>query len=85
MTRLVQWATDSARPYSQAAIDKFLASGDLRLIAHALVSGATVVTREQSAPESKQDIKIPDVCAPFGIVCVDPFTAYRAMGLRLVS
>jgi hypothetical protein len=85
MTRLVQWATDPARPYTQAAVNKFLASGDLRLIAHGLVAGATVVTREQSAPDSKKDIKIPDVCAAFGVACVDPFSAYRAMGLRLVA
>ena len=85
MGRLVRWATDSARPYNQAAIDKFLASGDLRLIAHALASGATVVTREQSASDSKKNVKIPDACAAFGIACVDPFTAYRSMGLRLVA
>lgn len=85
MTRLVHWATDPERSHNQAATNKFLASGDLRLIAHALVAGATVVTRERSAPDSKKDIKIPDVCAAFGVACVDPFTAYRAMGLRLVA
>lgn len=85
MTRLVQWATDPARVYTQAAVNQFLASGDLRLIAHALVAAATVVTRERSAPDSKKDIKIPDVCLAFGVACVDPFTAYRSMGLRLIA
>jgi len=85
MTELAAWAADPARQYRQDAIDKFLDSADLRLIAHAMAAGATLVTREQPAPESKTKIKIPDVCTVFGVVWTDPFSTYRSLGLRLVA
>jgi hypothetical protein len=62
-----------------------MASADLKLIAHAMASGGTVVTREQPAPDSKKKIKIPDVCNAFQVPWTGPFGAYRALGLRLAS
>jgi hypothetical protein len=85
MTALAAWANDPARQYRQQAIDEFMASADLKLIAHAMVSKATLVTREQPAPESKRKIKIPDACNAFNVVWTDPFSAYRALGLRLTA
>lgn len=85
MAELSAWATDPARQYRQEAIDEFLDSADYKLIAHALPTGATVVTREQPAPESKKKIKIPDVCNAFDVPWTDPFTLYRALGMRLVA
>lgn len=85
MTELATWSTDLSRSFRQAAVDEFLASADLKLIAHAMASGATVVTRERSEPDSKRKIKIPDVCIAFGVDWTDPFTAYRSLGLRLVA
>ena len=70
---------------STQAIDAFMASADLKLIAHAMVSQATLVTREQPAPDSKKKIKIPDVCNAFNVVWTDPFSAYRTLGLRLIA
>ena len=60
-------------------------SADLKLIAHAMASGATVVTREQPAPDSKKKIKIPDACNAFGVNWTDPFSLYRTLGMRLVA
>jgi hypothetical protein len=85
MTDLSVWTADPARSYSQAAVSEFLGSADLRLVAQASVVGATVVTREQPAPESKNSVKIPEACLAVGVVCTDPFSAYRSLGLRLVS
>lgn len=82
---LAAWANDDERPYLQAAIEEFMGSADLRLIGQALATGATVVTRERSAPTSQTSIKIPDVCRAFHIPCVSPFDAYRLLGLRLFS
>lgn len=84
MAELAAWANEASRRYRQEAVDEFMASADLKLIAHAMVSGATVVTREQPAPESKKRIKIPDVCNEFHVSWTDPFSAYRALGLRLI-
>lgn len=85
MRELAAWATDPARQYRQEAVDEFLDSADYKLIAHAMASGATVVTREQPAPDSKKKIKIPDVCNAFGVAWTDPFSTYRALGMRLVG
>ncbi len=85
MTQLARWAADPARPYNQAAVQQFLGSGDLRLIAQSSVMDATLVTREQPAPESRTNIKIPDVCVAAGVAWTDPFSAYSTLGLRLVA
>ena len=85
MTELAVWSTDPSRSFRQAAVDEFLGSADLKLIAHAIAVGATVVTRERSEPESRKKIKIPDVCIAFGVDWTDPFSAYRSLGMRLVA
>lgn len=85
MAGLSAWATDSPRQYRQEAVDEFLDSADYRLIAHAMATGATVVTREQPAPDAKKKIKIPDACNAFTLEWTNPFSLYRALGMRLVS
>lgn len=85
MTEIAAWVTDPARQYRQEAIDEFLDSADYRLIAQAMATGSTVVTREQPAPDSKKRAKIPDVCNAFDVAWTDPFSAYRALGMRLVA
>lgn len=85
MRELAAWAANPARQYRQEAIDEFLDSADYRLIAHAIATGATVVTREQPAPDAKKKIKIPDVCDAFDVAWTDPFSLYRALGMRLVA
>lgn len=85
MAQLSAWATDPSRQYRQEAVDEFLDSADYKLIAHAMANGATVVTREQPASESKKKIKIPDVCHAFNVAWTDLFSLYRALGTRLVA
>lgn len=55
----------------------------LYLIAQCWADGATLVTRETADPNCKRRVKIPDVCNAFGILCTDPFDAYRQLGMRL--
>lgn len=83
MRDLIQWVSEPSRTYNDAARAEFFGSADLRLIAQAMASGGVVATREVSAPRSQKRIKIPDVCAVFGVRCVTPFDAYRALGMRL--
>jgi predicted nucleic acid-binding protein len=84
MTELSGWALDPERSYKQSAVDEFLGSADLHLVAHAMARSATLVTRERPEPESRKNIKIPDVCDAFGVAWSDPFNMYRALGMRLV-
>ncbi len=85
MARLSGWAVEPARGYRQAAVDEFFDSADYRLIAHALATGSTIVTRERPAPGAQKKIKIPDACGALGVACIDPFRLYRLLGLRLVA
>ncbi|WP_367337204.1 DUF4411 family protein [Phycicoccus sp.] len=45
-------------------------------------AGGKLVTREVSDPSSRRRVKIPDVCLAFDVECIDPFTAYRRLGMR---
>jgi hypothetical protein len=85
MRELAAWVTAPARQYRQDAVDEFLDSADFKLIAHAMATKATLVTREQPAPDSKKKVKIPDACSAVGVAWTDPFSLYRALGMRLVS
>ncbi|MFT3888722.1 MAG: DUF4411 family protein [Arachnia sp.] len=85
MRDLAAWATGPARQYRQSAIDEFLASADFKLIAHAIATKATLITREQPAPDSVRRVKIPDACNALGVAWDDPFGLYRALGMRLVT
>lgn len=85
MRELAAWATNPERQYRQDAVDEFLDSADFKLIAHAMSIDGTVVTREQPAPDSKKKIKIPDACGAVEVAWTDPFSLYRALGMRLVA
>ena len=80
---LSEWAADPGRNYTQAAVDDFLSKADYWLVADAMATGTTVVTREVSSPDSKKRILIPDACAAFGVRCAQPFPVYAMLGLRL--
>lgn len=85
MKELTEWVEAPERIYTQPAREDFLRSVDYRLIAQAKVSGAVLVTHEISDPNCKRKVKIPDACRAVGAASTDPFSAYRALGLRLVA
>ncbi|MDO5068197.1 MAG: DUF4411 family protein [Propionibacteriaceae bacterium] len=80
---IARWAYAPEREYRSAAVEEFLGSADLYLIAEAAAQGATVVTREQPAPHAQKRIKIPDVCLAHGVSLLAPFEAFRQLGMRL--
>ena len=61
---------------------KFATGADGWLVAHARVHGITVVTNEQSAPESRREIKLPDVCDQFEVRRDNTFTMLRALNVH---
>jgi len=64
--KIAVWVANQRR-FTTQAIDKFYNGADMYLIAYALAHGHTVVTHEQPAPNSKNSIKIPDVCNGVGV------------------
>lgn len=65
----MQWA--QAKEIKQTGVDKFIdaTKADIYFVAFAALSpnDYTVVTEEQSAVNSKKDIKLPDACSAFGV------------------
>ena len=68
--------------YFDHAKAKFATGADGWLVAHAQIYGQTVVTNEQSAPESRREIKLPDVCNQFGVEHCNTFAMLRALNVR---
>ncbi|HRV67565.1 MAG TPA: DUF4411 family protein [Candidatus Nanopelagicales bacterium] len=82
LREIAAWANQPERIYSAQAISGFMASTDLFLVAQCMEAGGKLVTREVSDPSSRRRVKIPDVCLAFDVECIDPFTAYRRLGMR---
>lgn len=54
------------------------------VIAHALVSDASVVTKELNSLQGKNKIKIPNVCQNMGVRCINDFELIQELGLLFV-
>ena len=80
-TEIMLWAQRHPQ-YLDYAKAKFATGADGWLVAYAKVHGAIVVTNEQSAPESKKEIKLPDVCEKFGVKPESTFLMLRTLGAR---
>lgn len=78
---IMMWAQRHGR-YTDAAKAKFASGADGWLVAYSRVNGTTVVTNEQPAPESKADIKLPDVCNEFSVEYDDTFSLLRQLGVQ---
>ena len=80
-TDIMMWVQRQTRFFDHAKA-KFATGADGWLVAYALVHGATVVTNEQSAPQSKKDVKLPDLCDQFGVRRYNTFAMLRALNVR---
>lgn len=80
---LSAWAY--ARNYTQAALAEFASDrADFLLIAYAREHRHAVVTHEQSRPEARRRVLIPDACLAMGVSTVDTFEMLRATGASLI-
>ncbi|MGQ0650236.1 MAG: DUF4411 family protein [Gemmatimonadaceae bacterium] len=61
---------------------KFASGADGWLVAYARINDAIVITNEQPAPDSKREIKLPDVCDQFGVARDNIFSMLRTLGAR---
>ncbi len=77
-TQIMMWVQQSSN-YFDYAKAKFATGADGWLAAYARIHGATVVTNEQSAPESRREIKLPDVCDHFEVPRSSLFSALRSL------
>jgi len=69
--------------YHTSVLTGFLAADEANawIASYALGNGdCTIVTHERSQPKRKNKIKIPEVCAPFGIPFVNTIEMFRTLG-----
>ena len=83
VTIIAEWVNDKSN-YSYSAKDSFFNCADLFLVAHAMAFDLTVVTHEVSAPNSKNRIKIPDVCIAHDIKYINTFDMLRMLNARFI-
>ena len=79
-TDIMMWVQRHPK-YFDYAKAKFATGADGWLVAYARVHGATVVTNEQSAPDSKREIKLPDVCDQFEVRHKNTFAMLRTLNV----
>lgn len=68
--------------YRDHAGAKFASGADGWLVAYAKVHGGVVITNEQPRPESRAEIKLPDVCTQFNVWYKDTFLLLRELSLQ---
>ena len=79
-SEIMLWVQRNPQFYD-AAKAKFAAAADGWLVAYARVHAAVVVTNEQSAPDSKKEVKLPDICDQFDVVRADTFEMLRQLAV----
>ena len=80
-TEIMLWAQRHTR-YLDRAKAKFATGADGWLVAYAKVHDAIVITNEQPAPDSKAEIKLPDVCDQFRVPYRGTFAMLRELAVH---
>ena len=80
---IMRWVQQHPQ-YSVPAKAKFASGADGWLVAYAHIHENKLVTLEQPAPDSKNSIKIPDVCNQFGVQTRTPFSMLRSLKVKMI-
>ena len=81
MGQVSNWVNENG--YTPSAKNTFFQTADYWLIAHALAGGFVVVTHEKPA-DTRNKVKIPNVCVGLGIKVMTPFEMLRHERARFV-
>ena len=80
-TEVMLWVQRHQNYFDQAKA-AFATGADGWLVAFAKVRNAIVVTNEQSSPESRRYVKLPDVCDEFNVRRETTFQMLRTLGVK---
>lgn len=80
-TEIMMWVQRHPS-YFESAKAKFATGADGWLVAYAMINNSTVVTNEQSSPQSRREVKLPDVCDQFAVKREDTFSMLRSLNAR---
>lgn len=80
---ILKWV--ASRGHLQPAVPaKFANGADGWLVAYAKVYGMVICSYEVSSPESRANIKLPDVAKQFGVTCLKPQEMLKHLGVSMV-
>lgn len=79
--QMVDWVKDNPQ-FQPAALDEFGRGADGWLAAYARVTGAVLVTNEVANPNKRNKVPLPDICAQFGVRCINTYAMLRELGAR---
>jgi hypothetical protein len=77
---IIQWVYSQDR-FTDAAKSNFADDVDPWVIAYAKANNFLVVTHEVSAPKSRKEVKIPDVCNQFNVQWTNTFDMLQKLGI----
>jgi len=80
---IIQWAQTQGR-FNDAAKSEFAGGVDAWVIAYAKANNGIVVTHEVSAPKSKKNVKMPDVCEYVGVQYANTFAMLRQLEVAFI-
>lgn len=75
------WVQQQPNYFDQAKA-AFATKADGWLVAYAKVHGVCICTNEQPAPDSRKEVKLPDVCVQFGVQYKDTFAMLKDLKIR---
>lgn len=78
---VIAWVQSQTR-YKPEAQAEFARTADGWLAAYAKEYGLVVVTQEVSAPESRNEVKLPDVCDAIGVAYLNTFEMLASVKAR---
>lgn len=83
--RVAAHVASQAATMKTGALEEFLGGADPWLLAKAMtIPDAVVVTHEQFNPQLRRKYSIPNVCQPFGVMCIDTFELLSRTDARFV-
>jgi len=78
---IMLWVQRSSQYFDHAKA-KFAAAADGWLVAYAMVHDAAVVTNEQSQPNSRSRVLLPDICDQFKVTRKNTFEMLHELAIR---
>ena len=79
--QMADWVEQNDR-FLPAALDEFARGADGWLAAYALASGAVLVTNEVSDANARARVPLPNLCAEFGVLCLNTVGMLRELDAR---
>jgi len=78
---VMSWLRKSSQYYSDA-VEQFALGADAWLVACGMVNTSVIVTNEDSRPNSKRSVKLPDACNQFDVRWENLFSMLQTLNIQ---